>query len=386
MAAEAPSSVGIVTPRSFVHEAPFQLVSGDELPGFELVYETYGELNAARSNAVLICHALSGDHHAAGFHSADDSKPGWWDACIGPGKPIDTNHFFVVCPNNLGGCAGSTGPISVNPGTGEVWGETFPTVTVRDWVRSQALLADHLGIDRWAVVAGGSLGGMQALQWSIDEPERVANVAAIASAPWLSAQNIAFNEIARQSILSDPEYRSGRYLDAGVIPERGLKLARMVGHVTYQSDDGLRDRFGREVKSGDLDAGKVQFQVESYLHYQGGNFSRRFDANTYVLMTRALDLFDPAREHDGDLVRTFSRATARFMLASFTTDWRFSPGRSREIVNALIAANRDVTYAEIDAAQGHDAFLLPVPRYIEVFGAYMQRVALELQEDHTDAS
>jgi homoserine O-acetyltransferase len=369
-------SVGLVEPATVVFEAPFELASGAVLPRHELVYETYGELNTARSNAVLICHALSGHHHAAGYHDAEDRKPGWWEACIGPGKPVDTDRFFVVALNNLGGCHGSTGPASLDPETNRVYGSDFPVVTVRDWVRSQALLADHLGVERWAAVVGGSLGGMQALQWSIDLPERVAHVVAIASAPRLSAQNIAFNEIARQAILSDPAFAEGRYLETGTAPVDGLRLARMVGHVTYQSDDGLREKFGREVASGDLDLGRdVQFQVESYLQYQGRSFSKRFDANTYVLMTRALDYFDPAREFDDDLVAALRTASADFLVISFTTDWRFSSARSRELVRALVRAGRNVSHADIEAPQGHDAFLLPIPRYLEVLRAYLARVA-----------
>jgi homoserine O-acetyltransferase/O-succinyltransferase len=287
-------SVGLVTPRVFTSESPFELQCGEALPGFELVYETYGELNAERSNAVLVCHALSGHHHAAGYHSVDDRKPGWWETCIGPGKPIDTNRFHVVSLNNLGGCHGSTGPTSVNPATGAEYGPDFPTVTVRDWVNSQALLADHLGIERFAAVIGGSLGGMQALQWAIDKPGRVRAAVLIAAAARLSAQNIAFNEIARQAIMGDPQFHAGHYRSRGVNPDLGLMLARMVGHVTYLSDDGMRQRFGRELKSGDLRLGRdVEFQVESYLHHQGRSFSRSFDANTYLLMTKALDFSTP---------------------------------------------------------------------------------------------
>jgi homoserine O-acetyltransferase len=372
-------SVGLVEPATVVFETPFELACGAVLPRHELVYETYGTLNADRSNAVLVCHALSGHHHAAGYHHPEDRKPGWWEACIGPGKPIDTDRFFVVSSNNLGGCHGSTGPASLDPDSGRIYGSDFPVVTVRDWVRSQALLADHLGIERWAAVVGGSLGGMQALQWSIDLPDRVRHVVAIASTPRLSAQNIAFNEIARQAILSDPGYAGGRYLETGSAPIDGLRLARMVGHVTYQSDDGLREKFGREVKSGDLDLARdVQFQVESYLQYQGRSFSKRFDANTYLLMTRALDYFDPGREFGDDLVAALRVARADFMVISFTTDWRFSSARSRELVHALLRAGRNASHADIDAPQGHDAFLLPIPRYLDVFGAYMDRIAGEI--------
>jgi homoserine O-acetyltransferase len=373
-------SVGLVTPRREVFDTPVALLCGRSLARWELVFETYGELNAARSNAVLICHALSGNHHAAGYHTIDDDRPGWWDTCIGPGKPIDTNQFFVVSLNNIGGCHGSTGPRSIDPATGRVWGPDFPPVTVRDWVVTQAHLADLLGIERWAAVVGGSLGAMQAMQWTIDFPERVAHALLIACAARLSAQNIAFNEIARQAIIADPNFDGGRYLDAQHNPERGLMLARMVGHVTYQSDDGLRDKFGRDIKSGDIAAARdVQFQVESYLHHQGRSFSQRFDANTYLLMTRALDQFDPARDYADDLVAAFERARSSFLVVAFTTDWRFSPVRSKEIVDALIAARKNVVSAVIDTPHGHDAFLLRVPRYLDVLRAYMRQIAQTTQ-------
>jgi len=368
-------SVGLVTPRLQAFETPVTLLCGRVLPRMDLVYETYGELNAARSNAVLICHALSGHHHAAGYHSVEDDRPGWWDSAIGPGKPIDTNLFFVVSLNNLGGCNGSTGPRSINPETGRVYGPDFPAVTVRDWVATQAMLSDALGIEKWAAIIGGSLGGMQAMQWAIDLPDRVGHALLIASASRLSAQNIAFNEIARQAIISDPEFNGGRYLDTANNPARGLMLARMLGHVTYQSDDGLRDKFGRDVKSGDLAAARdVQFQVESYLHHQGRSFSQRFDANTYLLMTRALDHFDPARDFGDDLVAALRRAQSDFLVVSFTSDWRFAPARSKEIVDALIAARKNVVSAVIDTPHGHDAFLLQVPRYFKVLRAYMLHV------------
>lgn len=381
-----PDSVGLVEPTTAVFTEPFVLACGEALPEHEIVFETYGTLNADASNAVLVCHALSGHHHAAGYHRLDDRKPGWWEACIGPGKPIDTRRFCVVSVNNLGGCHGSTGPKSINPATQRPFGPDFPVVTVRDWVRSQALLADRLGIRRWAAVIGGSLGGMQAIQWAIDFPERVANVVAIACAPRLSAQNIAFNEIARQAILSDPDFADGHYLDRGTAPIAGLRLARMVGHVTYQSDDGLREKFGREVASGDLDLGRdVQFQVESYLQYQGRSFSRSFDANTYLLMTRALDYFDPAREFDDDLVAALRCARASFLLLSFSTDWRFATERSKELARALIRAGRPVSHADIDAPQGHDAFLLPIPRYLQTLGAFLGRIADQIEGGTPDA-
>ena len=369
-------SVGLVEPRLARYDQPLTLQCRETLPGFELVYETYGELNAARSNAVLVCHALSGDHHAAGFHSPEDRKPGWWDSCIGPGKPIDTAKFFVVSLNNLGGCNGSTGPLSVNPATGEPWGASFPAVTVKDWVKTQAMLADTLGIERFAAVAGGSLGGMQALQWAIDYPERIGHAIVIAAAPKLSAQNIAFNEIARQAILSDPDFLDGRYFEAEKRPRKGLTLARMVGHVTYLSDDSMGVKFGRELKSGDIQSAQdVQFQVESYLHYQGTSFSERFDANTYILMTRALDYFDPALDYGGDLVAALKEATARFLVLSFSSDWRFSPERSNEIVDALVEARKDVANATVEAPHGHDSFLLPNERYFDVLRTYLDAVA-----------
>lgn len=369
-------SVGLVTPQLAHFDEPLALACGRSLASYELIYETYGTLNSSASNAVLICHALSGHHHAAGYHKPDDRKPGWWDSCIGPGKPIDTNRFFVVSLNNLGGCNGSTGPSSVNPATGKPYGADFPVLTVEDWVHSQARLADRLGIQQWAAIVGGSLGGMQALQWTITYPDRVRHCVDIASAPKLSAQNIAFNEVARQSILTDPEFHGGSFQEQGVIPKRGLMLARMVGHITYLSDDSMGEKFGRELKSDKLnyDFHSVEFQVESYLRYQGEEFSGRFDANTYLLMTKALDYFDPAARHNGDLAATLAHVTADYCVMSFTTDWRFSPARSREIVDALIAARKNVCYLDIDSPYGHDAFLIPTPRYIQGFSNYMNRI------------
>ena len=379
MSKELPADcVGYVTPQSLHFDAPLELDCGRTLPNFDLTFETYGELNAERSNAVLVMHALSGDHHAAGYHEGA-RKPGWWDACIGPGKPIDTNRFHVVCCNNLGGCHGSTGPLSTNPETDRPYGADFPVVTVRDWVRSQARLADSLGIDRWAAVVGGSLGGMQALQWSIDFPERCHAAVIIAAAPRLSAQNIGFNEVARQAIMSDPEFHGGRYAEHGVVPARGLALARMLGHITYLSDDAMGAKFGRGLRnerlSFDFD---VDFEVESYLRYQGQSFVGRFDANTYLLMTKALDYFDPASDFGDDLASALARGRSRYLVISFTSDWRFPPARSREIVRALLDRDREVVYSEIEAHQGHDAFLMPLPDYVNVFAAYMQGVAREV--------
>lgn len=373
-----PDSVGLVTPQTLHFDEPLQLACGQTLESWDLVVETYGTLNERRTNAVLICHALSGNHHAAGYHSMDDRKPGWWDACIGPGKPIDTNCFFVVSLNNLGGCHGSTGPNTVNPATGELFGPDFPVVTVQDWVDSQAILADRLGIDCWAAVVGGSLGGMQALQWSLSYPDRVKHAVVIASTPRLTAQNIAFNEVARQAITSDREFYAGRYYEHDTLPRRGLMLARMVGHITYLSDASMGEKFGRELREQAYQFGyDAEFQVESYLRYQGERFSESFDANTYLLMTRALDYFDPAYETGNDLVKAMARAECEFLVVSFSTDWRFSPARSEEMVNAMIAARRKVSYAEIDAPWGHDAFLIPTPRYNAVLGTYMARVARE---------
>lgn len=371
-------SVGLVEPIAIRFDQSLSLNCGEQLDSFQLMIEIYGELNPARSNAVLICHALSGHHHAAGYHSMEDRKPGWWDNCIGPGKPIDTRRFFVVALNNLGGCHGSTGPTSHNPKTGKAYGPDFPVVTVADWVSSQAMLADYLGIEQWAAVVGGSLGGMQALQWSIAYPERLRHAIIIASAARLSAQNIAFNEVARQAIMSDDQFFGGRYLEENSIPRKGLGLARMVGHITYLSDYAMGSKFGRELKNEGFSYDyNVEFQIESYLRYQGESFSGSFDANTYLLMTRALDYFDPASDYENSLSNALSRSTAKFFLASFSTDWRFSPERSREIVDALMEAGKDVTYLEVDAPQGHDAFLIDIPRYMRGLAAYMNRVAQE---------
>ncbi|PCH65708.1 MAG: homoserine O-acetyltransferase [Gammaproteobacteria bacterium] len=371
-------SVGLVSPTTLHIDNPITLDCGRSLPSYDLIYETYGELNANKSNAVLICHALSGDHHAAGYHDMEDKKPGWWDSAIGPGKAIDTNQFFVVSINNLGGCKGSTGPNSINPETGKLYGPDFPIVTVSDWVRSQAVLADHLEITQWAAVIGGSLGGMQALQWAISLPERLRHILIIAAAPKLSAQNIAFNEVARTAIKADPDFHDGHYVAHNTLPRHGLGLARMLGHITYLSDEAMGEKFGRELRTGTINYGyDVDFQIESYLRYQSSSFVEHFDANTYLLMTKALDYFDPAKEFDDDLTAAMANIKAKCLVVSFTSDWRFSPKRSQEIVNALLNAGKQVSYAEIDAHQGHDAFLMPIARYIEIFQTYMQQVAAE---------
>ncbi|MCW8829393.1 MAG: homoserine O-acetyltransferase [Gammaproteobacteria bacterium] len=373
-------SVGLVTTQTLHFDTPLNLDCGRVLAEYDLVYETYGTLAENRDNAILICHALSGDQHAAGYHSMEDRKPGWWDTAIGPGKPIDTNHFYVVCLNNLGGCKGSSGPASTNPQTGKPWGPDFPIVTVHDWVNSQARLADALGVGQWAAVIGGSLGGMQVLQWAIDYPRRLRHAVVIAAAPNLTAQNIAFNEVVRQALRSDPDFYDGRYYEHGVVPAQGLKIARMLGHITYLSDDAMRKKFGRELREGKISFGfDVEFQVESYLRYQGESFVERFDANTYLLMTKALDYYDPAAEHGGDLSAALQGVEAQFLVVSFTSDWRFSPERSREIVKALLDGDKTVSYAEVEAHHGHDAFLIPIPHYFDIFHAYMERVAAECE-------
>ena len=368
-------SVGIVTPQTARFDEPLRLKSGAAIGGYELVFETYGRLNADRSNAVLVCHALNASHHVAGHYAGDPDNVGWWDNMIGPGKPLDTNRFCVIGVNNLGGCFGSTGPQSINPATGRAWGADFPVVTVEDWVNTQARLADHLGIRRFAAVMGGSLGAMQALSWTIQYPERIGHALVIACAPNLSAQNIAFNEVARQAIITDPDFHDGHYYEHNTKPARGLRVARMVGHITYLSDDEMASKFGRQLRHGKLNyTFDVEFEIESYLRYQGLKFSDYFDANTYLRITKALDYFDPAAEHGGNLTLALEPATAGFLLVSFTTDWRFSPERSREIVKALLDNRRDVTYAEIEAAHGHDAFLLDDPRYHRLIAAYYERI------------
>ncbi len=427
-------SVGVVTPEIFHFPEPLTLECNRTLPSFDLIVETYGTLNHDKSNAILICHALSGSHHAAGFHSADDKKAGWWDNMIGPNKAIDTNQFYVVCVNNIGSCFGSTGPTTINPdrvssdehhldkphtsdhNEAQVYGPDFPLVTIKDWVKTQAMLSDRLGIDIWHAIVGGSMGGMQALQWSVDYPDRLKRCVVIASTPKLSAQNIAFNEVARQSILSDPDFKDGRYLQAGTYPRRGLILARMVGHITYLTDDAMKAKFGRDLKSGKFMYGyDVEFQVESYLRYQGERFSENFDANTYLLMTKALDYFDPTRDYPAALATesteplvpledsigasveatkkatqnaleetvtaidegennrqqelnalkaAFAHTQCQYLVVSFTTDWRFAPERSQEIVDALMATGKPVNYINVDAPHGHDSFLFDIPRYM----------------------
>ena len=373
------TSVGIVSAQCATFDTPLTFKSGAVLPHYQLMYETYGTLNAAKSNAVLICHALSGHHHVAGYDADNEKNIGWWDNMVGPGKPIDTDRFFVIGLNNLGGCHGSSGPSSIDAQTGKPYGAGFPVVTVEDWVEAQARLADLLGIHEFAAVIGGSLGGMQAMQWALSYPDRVRHVLTIASAPHLTAQNIAFNDVARSAILTDPDFHDGNFYQHGVVPTRGLRLARMLGHITYLSDDAMADKFGRELRTGKLNFNfDIEFQIESYLRYQGDKFAAYFDANTYLLMTKALDYFDPARDLDGDLNRAFSVAKAKFLVVSFTTDWRFSPGRSREIVHALLHNKLDVSYAEISSQHGHDSFLMDDEQYFAVMRNYLNNVAGEV--------
>ena len=366
------SSVGRVTAQSVEFKETLILESGDQLESLEMIFETYGNLNPERTNAILVCHALSGNHHSAGYYENPDERKGWWDSLIGPGKAIDTNKYFVVSPNNLGGCHGTTGPTSIDPKTQEIYGPDFPMITVSDWVNCQALLADHLGIQVWHSVIGGSLGGMQALNWSIAYPDRIKKAGIIAAAPKLSAQNIAFNEVARQAIITDPDYQDGYYLKVGKSPKRGLRLARMVGHITYLSDEAMRDKFGRELKEGKLNFGYgAEFEVESYLRYQGDIFSESFDATTYLLMTKLLDYFDPADKCNGNLVKAFEPIKAQVMVISFTSDWRFSPERSKEISDALLEANKNVSYLEIKSSHGHDSFLFSEDRYVRAIKAFL---------------
>ena len=378
-------SLGLVTPQVLNFATPLKLQSGASIADYNLVVETYGQLNAQKSNAILICHALNASHHVAGASASDPNDVGWWDNMVGPGKPVDTNKFFVIGVNNLGSCFGSTGPMSVNPETGKPYGASFPVVTVEDWVNAQARVADHFQIEKFAAVMGGSLGGMQAMAWSMMYPKRIGHCIVIASTPKLSAQNIAFNEVARSAILSDPDFHGGDYYAHDVKPRRGLRVARMIGHITYLSDDDMAEKFGRELRRADGDSDEynfnfdVEFEVESYLRYQGEKFADYFDANTYLLITRALDYFDPAKQFTNNLSAAMKNIAAKFLVVSFTTDWRFAPERSREIVKALLDNKLDVTYGEIDAPHGHDAFLLEDPRYHNLVRAYFEQIAQELQ-------
>ena len=370
------NSVGIVVPQNAHFDTPLTLKSGAVLPTFDLAYETYGTLNHDKSNAVLICHALSGTHHVAGKYSENDKYPGWWDNLVGPNKPLDTNKFFVIGVNNLGGCHGSTGSASINPATGKPWGSAFPIVTVEDWVNSQARLLDFLGLPSLAAVIGGSLGGMQALQWTLAFPNRVRHALVIASAPNLTAQNMAFNEVARQAIITDPEFHGGDYYAHNAIPRRGLRIARMLGHITYLSDDAMGAKFGRKLKNDIQYSFDAEFEMESYLRYQGDKFAGEFDANTYLRMTRALDYYDPALPFNNDLTAALKQAKAHFLVVSFTSDWRFSPARSREIVKALLDNELTVSYAEVTASHGHDAFLMPDAHYHNILRTYLSNIEI----------
>lgn len=378
-------SLGVVKPEILHFAEPLSLQSGASIANYNLVVETYGQLNAKKDNAVLICHALNASHHVAGVSADNAENIGWWDNMVGPGKPVDTNKFFVIGVNNLGSCFGSTGPMSINPATGKPYGASFPVVTVEDWVNAQARVADHFQIDKFAAVMGGSLGGMQAMAWSMMYPNRVANCIVVASTPKLSAQNIAFNEVARSAILSDPDFHGGDYYAHNVKPRRGLRVARMIGHITYLSDDDMAEKFGRELRRAEGDSDDynfsfdVEFEVESYLRYQGEKFADYFDANTYLLITRALDYFDPAKAYANNLSAAMKDVVAKFLVVSFTTDWRFAPDRSREIVKALLDNKLDVSYGEIDAPHGHDAFLLEDPRYHGLVRAYFEQIAKEVQ-------
>jgi len=371
-------SVGAVVAQRAQFDTPLPLACGRSLPRYELAYETYGTLDAARANAVLVCHALNASHHVAGYYADDPDNVGWWDNMVGPGKPLDTDRLFVVGVNNLGSCFGSSGPLSIDPATGAPWGADFPLVTVEDWVDSQARLADRLGIRQWAAVMGGSLGGMQALAWATRYPDRIRHALVIAAAPNLSAQNIAFNEVARQAIRSDPDFHGGHFEASGTKPRRGLVVARMIGHITYLSDEQMEEKFGRTLREGLKFSFEPEFQIESYLRHQGQKFAEYYDANTYLRITKALDYFDPAIATDGNLGKALSPATCRFLVVSFTTDWRFAPARSREIVKALVDNKREVSYAEVVAAHGHDAFLLDDPQYMAIVRAYYERIAAEI--------
>ena len=372
----------IATPQSMHFPDALPLQSGHSIRDYTLAFETYGTLNADKSNAILVCHALNASHHVAGVYEGQPKSEGWWDNMIGPGKSVDTDKFFVIGVNNLGSCFGSTGPMHTNPDTGAVYGSSFPVLTVEDWVNAQALLLDRLGIRQMAAVLGGSLGGMQALSWTLQYPERMRHAVVVASAPNLNAENIAFNEVARRAIVTDPDFHGGDFYAHGVVPQRGLRIARMIGHITYLSDDVMNQKFGRALRNGpdiQFTTQDIEFEIESYLRYQGDKFSGYFDANTYLLITRALDYFDPAKQHGGNLKAALSKTLAKFFLVSFTTDWRFAPGRSREIVHALLQNQRDVGYAEIDAPHGHDAFLLDDPRYLAAMRAYFEGIAKEFR-------
>jgi homoserine O-acetyltransferase len=371
-------SVGVVETRTFTfaerEEEALDLDSGTRLGPITVAYETYGQLDAQRSNAVLICHALSGTAHVAGYHEVPGRNPGWWENAVGPGKAFDTDKYFVICANVLGGCAGSTGPTSTDPRTSQPFGLSFPVVTVGDMVKVQNALLDHLGIETLLGVAGGSLGGMQALEWALRYPERVRGALVIASTARMSAQAIAFNAVGRNSIISDTNWRRGRYYEDGAIPAQGLSVARMIGHITYLSEEAMHAKFGRRLKRNGLSFDFTsEFQVESYLDHQGTKFVERFDANAYLYMTKAMDYFDAAEAYgEGDLVRALERIRARMLVLSFSSDWLFPPYQSQELTDALLRARKDVTYVNIETPCGHDAFLLEIETEGRIVGAFLE--------------
>lgn len=369
------NSIGIVKPKIFKCADPIKLSCGMTLDNYELIYETYGKLNKNKDNAVLVCHALSGNQHVAGRHKKTDKHPGWWDSLVGPGKPLNTNKFFVIGINNLGGNEGSTGPKSINPKTKKVWGSSFPIITVEDWVKTQKTLINYLGIQRLSSVIGGSLGGMQALEWNLQFPNEVKNTIIIAAAPNLTAQNIAFNEVARQSIITDPDFQKGNFYTKKNKPKRGLRVARMLGHITYLSNDAMKSKFGRKKKNKDFKYNfNTEFEIESYLNYQGDKFAKEFDANTYIRMTKALDYYDPTKQNKKKLSAVFKKIKSKFLVISFTSDWRFSPARSKEIVKSLLDNNINVSYAEISAESGHDAFLMSDDHYHEILNSFFKNI------------
>ena len=369
------NSIGIVKPKIFKCADPIKLSCGMTLDNYELIYETYGKLNKNKDNAVLVCHALSGDQHVAGRHKKTDKHPGWWDSLVGPGKPLNTNKFFVIGINNLGGNEGSTGPKSINPKTKKVWGSSFPIITVEDWVKTQKTLINYLGIQRLSSVMGGSLGGMQALEWNLQFPNEVKNTIIIAAAPNLTAQNIAFNEVARQSIITDPDFQKGNFYTKKNKPKRGLRVARMLGHITYLSNDAMKSKFGRKKQNKDYQYNfNTEFEIESYLNYQGDKFAQEFDANTYIRMTKALDYYDPTKQNKKKLSAVFKKIKSKFLVISFTSDWRFSPARSKEIVKSLLDNNINVSYAEISAESGHDAFLMSDDHYHEILNSFFKNI------------
>jgi len=374
-------SVGLVKPQflTFAEDEPMQLESGATLGPVTIAYETYGRLNAERSNAILIVHALSGSAHAAGYHDPDDRKPGWWDECIGPGKAFDTDRYFVICSNVLGGCYGSTGPSSINPATGKPYGLGFPVVTIGDMVHAQIKLIDHLGIDQLLCIAGGSMGGMQVLEWAAHHPQRVKATIPLATTAQHSPMLIAFSEVGRQAIYADPNWNNGDYYGQSVKPDAGLAVARMVGHITYLSEESMQQKFGRKLRNLERYGYEfeTEFEVESYLKYNGNSFTRRFDANSYLYITKAMDYFD-LTQPTGSLAAAFANSTAvKFLAVSFTSDWLYPSYHSKRLVSALTAAGADVTYLDIKSSWGHDAFLLEVDTMTKLIDSFLSRLVRE---------